>query len=273
VIRFRCMYCGEKLRGGDGCLGKKLRCPKCRRVIRVSKANIIKENVNKPTYKQKKASVVTDNFRKRRWTRKDNERIAFYKRILVPQFDELTLFLMVVIAVLLLVTNQQMRISILDFAGLAEIFPGVILLLLIILAGGLPLSVYHVFSRRQKSSAEKMMMVGFAVLITAMSGIFAGLYMLKSSAGLGLIFPAWNLVNAIFIIVLRGLEVINEDSLVDKDASLMQVVIGLAILLVVFVLCQYVFDLYWAVTMSVCVAYSTNFTIASECKAEADKWG
>lgn len=266
------MYCGEKLRGGDGCLGKKLHCPKCGRVIRVSKANIIKENANKPTpYKQKKASAVTDNFRKDRWTQKDNERIAFYKRILVPQFDELTLFLMVAVTVLLLVTNLQMRMSMLNFAGLAEIFPGVILLLLIILAGGAPLSIYHVFSRRQKSSAEKGMMVGFAVLITAMSGIFAGAYMLKSSAGLGLIFPAWNLVNAIFIIVLRGLEVINEDCITDKDASLRQVAIGLAILLVVFVLCQYVFDLYWAVTMSVCVAYSTNFTMASECKAEIDE--
>jgi len=265
------MYCGEKLRGGQGCLGKKLHCPKCGRVIRVSKANIIEENANKPTYKQKKASVVTNNFRKNRWTQKDNERIAFYKRILVPQFDELTLFLMSVVTILLLVSNSEMRRTIVYFTSSDEDWNLGFWAFSSLLFCGLAISIFHAFSHRQKDHWQKMIMVVFAVAVTVVSGVFAGWYMLKESSGWRLIFPAWNLINAVIIVFLFYYEVINKDSLVDKEASLGEVVLGFIILLVVFVFCQYVFDLYWAVTMSVCVAYSTNFTMASECRAEIDE--
>ncbi len=272
MIKFKCMYCGQKLKGKDSCLGKKLHCIKCGHVIRATSANIIKDKVERPKYEREGVSATLENhFRTEPWTKQDNDRISFWRRILVPQFDELTLFLMSVITVLLLATNRELQLSIFESASFAAQFSGLALALAVTIISGIALSIYHVFTRRQKSYVEKMTLAAFAVAITAISGICAGWYMLKSCAGWELIFPVWNLVNAIFIIILFRLEYIDEDCIADKDATAGQVLLGSVILLVVFLLCQYVFKTYWAVTMSVCVAYSTNFTFTPEYIAESDE--
>ena len=54
-------------------------------------------------------------------------------------------------------------------------------------------------------------------------------------------------------------KIINEECISDRNATPKEVVIGLIAVLIVFILCNYVLKLHWAVTLSICIIYTTSF--------------
>ena len=291
MLKFRCMYCGQKILASDNKMGTKAHCPKCNHVIFINEASLIKEG-------EKEISDAEINFLLNRSKSKNDilkepyeyteKQKSFLKKWLAPDFDELSMFLMVAAAVLVAAANNGIGGNIIKFAQAVFSFepdpkvPITIGVITFILFGGAALPVVHVFSKREKDEWEKVVMLVFAVIFTAGSGIFAGQAMLKE-AGQGFdlsfnskpwllqlvlltgilkwkaVFPLWNIANGILMLLLLRAGIINTECIADRDAKLWEVFLGLIILCVVFVICQYGFKMHWAVTYSICIVYSTNF--------------
>ena len=176
---------------------------------------------------------------------------------LIPNYDELSLFLMAVVFIVLYATNTVMQKDISHFlmrlgAWRRYLYVG-------LFAIGMLLCLYHVFTKRKKTDIEKEIMLVFAITINAATGVIAGLYMLKESPGWLLAFPVWNLLNSAAIILMQYVDFFNEDQISDRDATITQVIIGLIAILIIFYICNNVFNLYWAITYSICIIYTTSF--------------
>ena len=295
MLKIKCVYCGQKILAGDDKMGTKARCPKCGHVIFINDAAMLDKKPKEPA--EGEIDLLLDRSAVERKERVDEYRVkemqkGFLRKWLAPDFDELSMFLMVAAAVLVAMTNNGIGNNIEKFVqAVSDIKPGkdTIVLLGIItfaLLGGATLPVIHVFSKRKKYEWEKVVMLVFAVVFTAGSGIVAGQAMLKD-AGQGFdlsfnskpwllqlvlligvlkwkaVFPLWNIANGILMLVLLRAGIIDTECIADRDAKLWEVFLGLAILAAVFVVCQYGFKTHWAVTYSICIVYSTNFV----------KWG
>ena len=136
---------------------------------------------------------------------------------------------------------------------------GVFLIFLLFFAG-LFLSFYHAFTDRPKTLLEKKLMIFFAVIVNAFSGIWAGAYFLQGSEGWLVLFPALNIVNGwILLGMLRG-GAIDERNISDENVSRGEVALASVALVSLFVVCRYVLDVVWAQTFSICVVYATNLS-------------
>jgi hypothetical protein len=177
----------------------------------------------------------------------------------IPVYDELSLFLTAATLILLYAVNTTMRVQIHNwiykYSNAWFYIIGAIFLC------GLYLSVYHVFTAREKTEVEKWGMLIFAVLTNAVSGIVAGLYVLKTDNVRNwlIIFPIWNIINGVLLILMLRFKIIDESCISDRDATSVQIILGLIVILVIFILCNYVFKLYWAITFSICIVYTTSF--------------
>ena len=123
---------------------------------------------------------------------------------------------------------------------------------------GIAFSLYHVFTSRQKTDWEKTCMLFFAVIINALAGISAGMHMLEGSHGLLSVFPIWNIMNGALLFLMYRFDIIDEGSIVDDNATLLQVIVGSVVVVFAFAICTFIFDMYWAITFSICVAYASN---------------
>jgi len=177
----------------------------------------------------------------------------------IPVYDELALFLTAVTLILLYVVNSAMREQIHNWLA-SHNYVWVYIMGAIFLCG-LVLSVYHVFTAREKTDWEKWGMLIFAVLANATTGIVAGLYVLKSDTARNwlLIFPVWNIINGVLLLLMLRLRIIDEECVSDRDASAGEVIFGLIAVLVLFIFCNYVFKQHWALTFSICTIYATSF--------------
>ena len=74
-----------------------------------------------------------------------------------------------------------------------------------------------------------------------------------------LILPIWNIINCVILLASYRTGLINETNISDEKAEPLEVLFALIITLCIFVLCRFVFKLYWAITFSICVIYATSF--------------
>jgi hypothetical protein len=180
----------------------------------------------------------------------------------IPTYDELSLFLMAVTFILLGAVNAAMREQI--YKWLTGTHDLRVYLLFVVFLGGLALSLYHVFTAKEKTDYEKMVMLFFAVVANAGTGIISGWYVIKDSDvnNWQLVFPVWNIINGALLLLMLRLRIIDEKCISDRDTTAVQIILGLAAVLIIFILCNYVFKLYWAVTFSICIVYTTSFDSA-----------
>ena len=177
----------------------------------------------------------------------------------IPTYDELSLFLMAITFILLCAENNQARSWIRHF--FSQVHDWYVYILVLLFLAGMGLSIYHVFTRREKTIFEKQLMMLFAVLTNAGTGIISGWYILKSNdvRDWQLVFPIWNIINGVLLLLMLRLKIIDEECISDRDATTAQIILGLIAVLVIFIFCNYVFKLYWAITFSICIIYTTSF--------------
>lgn len=179
-----------------------------------------------------------------------------FANVLIPRYNEISLFLMSIAFVLLFFTNADLRIESHEF--LFENFDPRSYIALAFFVIGILYSLFHVFTTLQKTDWEKTTMLFFAVMVNGLSGIAAGAKMLEDSHGLLVIFPIWNIINGLLLLIMFRFGIINENSIVDDNATPLQVLLGFIVVGVIFVICQFVYKMYWAFTFSICVAYASN---------------
>jgi hypothetical protein len=176
---------------------------------------------------------------------------------LIPNYDELSLFLMAAVFVILYFTNGKLQEDITRFLMRLDIWRRFIYAALFMFA--MFLCLYHVFTLRKKTEVEKGIMLLFAITVNAATGFIAGFYMLKECPGWLLVFPAWNIINSVLLIIMQYVNLFDENQISDRDATTTQVIIGLAAVLIIFFLCNNTFKLHWAITYSICIIYTTSF--------------
>lgn len=263
MIRFKCIYCGQRILAPDDGADKKGKCPKCSHLLVVPRTTKDRPAINADVPEQLQrakevlaaATLDTDQDPSDVVVKLYGARPGW----LIPTYDELSLFLMAVTFILLCTGNNQIRISIRRFFSQVDdlrVFLPVLLFL-----AGMGLSLYHVFTRREKTIFEKRLMMLFAVLTNAGTGIIAGWFVLKSNDAHNwqLVFPIWNIINGVLLLLMLRLKIIDEDCISNRDAAPTQIILGLIAVLIIFVLCNYVLKLYWAITFSICIVYTTSF--------------
>lgn len=177
-------------------------------------------------------------------------------KILIPRYNELALYLMSIAFLLLFFSQPDLRESILKTQD--NKFDPRWYLAACVFAMGIFYSLHHVFTSRAKTDLEKHVMLAFAVLVNAFSGIKAGMHMLEQSEGLLLVFPFWNIFNGFVLLIMFRAKVIDESCIIDDNATPPQVIFGTLIVIATFVACEFVFNIYWAITFSLCVTYASN---------------
>jgi hypothetical protein len=177
----------------------------------------------------------------------------------IPTYDELSLFLMAITLILLFVANTSFQEQIHKWNG--RFSDGRVFIAAVILLSGMGLSIYHVFTTREKTDIEKWIMLLFAVLTNAGTGIISGWYVLNSSRiqNWQIIFPLWNFINGVLLLLMLRFRIIDEECISDRDATAREVFLGLFAVIVIFIFCNYVFKLHWAITFSICIIYATSF--------------
>ena len=266
MIRFKCIYCGQRILAPDDGFGKKGKCPKCNHILVVPGITAgrpaispDKEPMPEPPRKYVPA---WDKDRITYMTDEGADALIELCResfgFLVPTYDELSLFLTAVTFIVLFAVNANVRELI--FSGITSFNIG-LCILLVILLGGIILSLCHIFVAMEKNRFEKAVMMVFVVMANAITGIMAGWYVMKNSNACDwrLIFPIWNLVNGVFLLLMLFFNIVNEECVSDRHATPAQIIFGLTAVFIIFAICNYVFKFYWAITFSVCVIYTTSF--------------
>ncbi len=115
---------------------------------------------------------------------------------------------MAAVFVILYFTSTKLQDDIITFLMRLDIWRRYLYVGLFML--GMFLCLYHVFTQRQKTDIEKGIMLLFAITVNAATGIIAGFYMLKESPGWLLVFPAWNIINSILLIVMQYVKLFDE---------------------------------------------------------------
>jgi hypothetical protein len=177
----------------------------------------------------------------------------------VPRYNTLSLFLMSIAFLLLYFINPELnafayRCLIEEFDP--KLFPFYTLFFLFI--AGITFSIFHVFMRGQQSDDEKSVMLYFAVMVNGLSGLLAGARLLQTSHGYLSVFPLWNILNSLLLLLLYWIQQLDESAIIEGKAPPRQILVGGLTVLVVFLLCQFAFHLHWTLTFSVCVCYATN---------------
>lgn len=268
MIKFKCIYCGQKILAQEDGRGKKGRCPKCRHELRVpitTKGRPAISPDKEPMPEQPKPRVF--EWGKDTWSVSGDASdimVDLYKesfRPFIPTYDKLSLFLVLVTLILLCVTNinilDQMRNLIHSLTTNPKYWKS--LSKILVFYG--PFLFLFLIIPREKINFKKWIMLAFAVLTNAGTGIVTGWYVIKTGVVHNwlLVFPIWNIINGVLILLMVSLRVIDEECISDRKATPIQIVLGLTAVLAIFIFCNYVFKLYWAVTFSICIVYTTSF--------------
>lgn len=187
----------------------------------------------------------------------------------VPRYDESTLFLMAVTALLLYATDPTFRKQLSIFVSGKDIRAAITC---VILACGFVLCLSNVFTSRPKNRFDKWMMGTFGVVCSAGSGIAVGLHMLQDSIGWLVVFPIWNIANGFLLLELWDSGTVAKDCVSDRNAALWEVLLGTAAVVTIFVICSLVFRLYWAITFCICVSYATSLDRAVQAVIDLNRF-
>lgn len=180
-------------------------------------------------------------------------------KFFIPRYTELALFSMSLVFVLLFFTQAELRFEsfelFFDDGELLDYFNPKVYVVIGCLILGLIFSAYHVFTDRPKTNFEKGAMVMFAVAANGLSGIAAGIHLLGNSQGFFWVFPIWNIANGLLLLLIGGgVSEENNFYMAEEDATLFQVLFGTIVVVTIFLICSFGFNMYWALTFSICVA-------------------
>lgn len=124
----------------------------------------------------------------------------------------------------------------------------------------LVIGIYQIFIKREESDFEKTMMLWFAIVTNVLTGIVTAVYIIENAdvRNWQIVFPIWNIVNAAVLYLMLDFDFIDEKCIVDHQATPAHIIFGLVAAVSIILVCNYVFKLYWAITFSICIVYTTS---------------
>ncbi len=181
---------------------------------------------------------------------------TYLKKIgLIPTYDELELFLMSMAYFFIILANPH---DIRDIFFLDDIRGYIMMIIFNI---GAMLSVVFIFIPGKTPPQARNLIIFFAVYINAMIGFRAGLYLMESYSGTYMmIFPVFNILSAFYLFMLFRAELIDADNYIEKEVNIFEIGVSVLLLWTIFLICEVVYDFYWAITYSICLFYALMFT-------------
>lgn len=270
MIEFACVYCGQPVRVGDELARKQIGCPACGHTIRVRPAER-----GKALPVSAVAPSETDRRIAERWDHMSNDEIReavlvpampelerrrwMLKRALapwLPRYDDLTLFTFSFAFVVLFAVEGDLRRSLVEM--LAPNWTNPATAWFAIVALGALLCLVNVFFAREKSEFEKTLMLFFAVWVTVGAGFSAGRPMMSGGFGLLTLFPLWNILNGLLLLILATFGILDEDCLTGERATVRQVLLATACITLLILACRYLWQLEPATAFSIAVVYTMS---------------
>jgi len=181
-----------------------------------------------------------------------------------PSYNELSVSMMSLSFLLVFSFTEKLRG---DFVLLVSGFKGgrdiaILAVLLSFVGAFFLLPFYHLLTRRKLRSFEKRIMLVLAMLANAGGGTLASMYVLGQSLGAPsvlVVLPIWNICNCLMLVGLWEQGAIGEKNVTETTARAGEILACLIGIVAVFALCRFVFELYWALTFSICVICATSF--------------
>ena len=121
---------------------------------------------------------------------------------------------------------------------------------------GLVLSIFHAFSSKSKDMLSKTLMLFFAMSMNGLTGIIAGLKTIQEGNGLLTLFPCWNIIMGVSLLYQIGLA--DDKYMKDTDAKVFQLLVGVFLITLLFLITHAYFRLHWSITFSICISYITS---------------
>ena len=269
MIELRCLYCGGLVRAEDSGAYHQVPCPACGHSLPVRRPEPGDPGRGGSPMRNGSPNDTKD------WTGKSNKEIAeqlltrrrnpedadawalkMLLSPLLPQCDDLSLFAVSVAFLLLVLLDGTMRQDLLvAFHALGGTGAP---LLFLLQAFGMVCSLVGVFVRRKKPPFVKWAMLVFAICVTGGTGVYAGWLMLGRTSIWLMIFPAWNILNGLALLMLFRARVVDTKCILDEKTMSGQVVIAVLAVFMLLTTCRYLFGLRWAPTLSIVVAYTMN---------------
>ncbi|UCD49913.1 MAG: hypothetical protein JSW27_20580 [Phycisphaerales bacterium] len=270
MIHFSCMYCGRKIRAKATLIGRKAPCPACGHRLLIPKPSAPCEETTAPDAPaaipnqahlwegKSNKEIAKLLLRDRPLMPEQQERAAVKQAIspLLPRYDELTLFALSVTFLLLLAINPEMQRALPRVALFLR--DGRISLLVGVAAVGMVFSLFGIFFPFPKPELVKWPMLTFAVVVTGGTGLYTGYITFTTTRGWLIVFPAWNIINGVLLLALFSQGLLDPNCILDRRAKFWQVVLTLVCVGVLLAVCEYAFELHWAITYSVCVGYTMS---------------
>jgi DNA-directed RNA polymerase subunit RPC12/RpoP len=277
MIRFKCIYCGQRILAKDDGIGKKGKCPKCLHMLIVpdsTKGRPAIDSDYEPVLDkaEKKYAIETGNTQKPVFDKEaikedinrlyDGQTTELFKEkfgFLVPTYDRISLFLMAVTWILIFMINNQLQEPIQAYFTTLNWKVAFIVLALPVFI--LTMGIYQVFLKREQSDFERTWLLWFAIATNVLTGIFASVYVIKNAdvRNWQLIFPIWNIINAAVLYLMLVANIVDENCVIDRRPTPTHIFIGLAATFAIVLICNYVLRLHWAITFSICIVYTTSF--------------
>ncbi len=171
-----------------------------------------------------------------------------------PRFHEISMYLIALSFCWLFLFHPELRQGyFMFFSGFESMSPYFVVLGLTV-TGGLLLSLVHVFIKRKKLGFEKAIMGWFVLGTSGVTNFFVGVEMLTSRSSIMMILVVWNILMSVLMLIQMGLQ---KYDVSDEEASFLEVFVTTAILLVILLAADLYLRLSWAMTLSICIFYST----------------
>ena len=172
-----------------------------------------------------------------------------------PRFHEISTYLIALSFCWLLIFHPELRYGYyMLFTGFETMSPFFLALGLIVTVG-LVLSLIHAFIKRKKLAIEKALM-GWSILgISGVASFLVGAEMLPSRSSIVTILVTWNILMSVVLLMQMGSQ---KYEISDDEASFAEVIVTTVVLMAVLVISDLYLHLSWAMTLSICIFYSTS---------------
>ncbi|MBN2130270.1 MAG: hypothetical protein JW741_12280, partial [Sedimentisphaerales bacterium] len=261
MIRFSCVYCGQEIEVSEQLAGRQMPCPACGHTVRIRPIRPDPPVAEPSPPSVRSWDTVSDDQIKETVLYPAQPRAQRLQRAmkraaapLLPRYDDLTLFTMSFALGMVLLLNPSLRRDVWTALGsddMTAILLGIVGLVMVF-------SLLNVFFVRDRSDFEKVMLLFFAIVVTAATGVAAGGVALGRGHALLAIFPAWNAVHTLFLLALASTGILDIDCLADERIPLSRILIAAASVTILLLMCQYILRLNGRITYSIAVCYTMS---------------
>jgi len=182
------------------------------------------------------------------------------KKVLLPDYDELTMFQFGIAFLYLFFTNSDLRDQFAVFHD--SYFIGFILvnilkwIAILLFFFGSFLSIGNAIFQRTKPKINKWFVLTFAVFINFFIAIYTIRYLQAFHIDYLVILPGINLIHACCIFFMWRMRHLKIHSISEEDAPLFEVIVSFILMLIILDLLQNKFNNYWAITFTIAISYS-----------------